>query len=56
MLADYPRQKNAGISTERLVFGLIKLKLTDLADEFEKYFSPSEDHKGNLIYMADINV
>ena len=71
MLADHKWQKNAGISTERLlkdlsykgrkltircsVLGPTKIKLTDLADEFEKYFSPSEDHKGDLIYIADIH-
>ena len=63
-------QRNFGTSTERLkdlpckereptirqfVLGT-KLKRMDRTDEFEKYFSPSEDHKGNLIYIADINV
>ena len=72
MLADRAQQKNTGISTERLLENLIimdrelmirdlvlcltKLRRIDLADEFENYFSPSEDHKGNLIYIADINV
>ena len=73
MPADHTPQKNTGISSERLlkdpsckereptirdfVLCLTKLKRIDLADEFEKYFSPSEDHKGNPIYItADIDV
>ena len=72
MLVDHPPQKNSGICTERLlkdlpckereptirssVLDLTKLKQIDLADVFEKYFSPSDDHKGNLIYIVDINV
>ena len=73
MPADHTPQKNTGISSKRLpkdpsckereptirdfVLCLTKLKRIDLADEFEKYFSTSEDHKGNPIYItADTNV
>ena len=71
MLACHKPQRNVGISTERLKdlpckereptirkfgLGLTKLRQMDLADGFQKYFSPSRDYKGNLIYIADINV